>query len=106
MQGTQQSLRKGTILSGNSYNYKIEGILGQGSSGIAYLASIQLQGELGCLNTHTQVAIKEFFQKNFNGREGTTVTCSNEKAFKEYKTKFLREAKNLSKLKHPHIVDW
>ena len=42
---------------------------------------------------------------NFNGREGTTVTCSNEKAFKEYKTKFLREAKNLSKLKHPHIVD-
>lgn len=105
MQGTQQSLRKGTILSGNSYNYKIEGILGQGSSGIAYLASIQLQGELGCLNTHTQVAIKEFFQKNFNGREGTTVTCSNEKAFKEYKTKFLREAKNLSKLKHPHIVD-
>ena len=30
MQGTQQSLRKGTILSGNSYNYKIEGILGQG----------------------------------------------------------------------------
>ena len=65
MQGTQQSLRKGTILSGNSYNYKIEGILGQGSSGIAYLASIQLQGELGCLNTHTQVAIKEFFQKNF-----------------------------------------
>ncbi len=31
MQGTQQSLRKGTILSGNSYNYKIEGILGQGS---------------------------------------------------------------------------
>ena len=53
MQGTQQSLRKGTILSGNSYNYKIEGILGQGSSGIAYLASIQLQGELGYLNTHT-----------------------------------------------------
>lgn len=105
MQGTQQSLRKGTILSGNSYNYKIEGVLGQGSSGIAYLASIQLQGELGCLNTHTQVAIKEFFQKDFNGREGTTVTCSNEETFKEYKTKFLREAKNLSRLKHPHIAD-
>ena len=65
MQGTQQSLRKGTILSGNSYNYKIEGILGQGSSGIAYLASIQLQGELGYLNTHTQSSHKRIFSEEF-----------------------------------------
>lgn len=59
MQGTQQSLRKGTILSGNSYNYKIEGILGQGSSGIAYPRRVRLP-KYPYTSSHKRIFSEEF----------------------------------------------
>ena len=68
-------LYSGTILHGSSYNYKIQKVLGQGTFGITYLASLEIKGTLGTINSNTVVAIKEFFMPDINGRENTVVTC-------------------------------
>lgn len=102
---TTYSLSIGTILRGNSYSYQIERILGQGSFGITYLASVKMQGVLGEIDANIKVAVKEFFMKEINGREGSTVTCGSKGGlFDDYRSKFVREATNLSRLKHPNII--
>ena len=102
------TLSQGYVLKSKLYNYRIEKVLGQGAFGITYLARIELQGGLGSLESSIHVTIKEFFMKEICGREGTSVTSSASSKgglFYEYKEKFAREAKNLSKLKHPNIVN-
>ena len=104
-ESTYYTLSKGCLLKGKSYDYYIEGVLGQGSFGITYLASARMSGELGSLNTGTRVAIKEFFMRDINGRDGTSVTSGSKHGiYEDYKRKFKREALNLSMLKHPDIV--
>ncbi len=101
------SLAAGTVLKGRSRSYEIVKTLGQGSFGITYLAKtkVQMSGELGSLSMDMSVAVKEFFMKKINGREGTTVTSgSDDSLFGDYRRKFVREAANLSRLKHPNIV--
>ena len=102
------TLPQGYVLKSKLYNYRIEKVLGQGAFGITYLARMELQGGLGNLESSIHVTIKEFFMKEISGREGTSVTSSASSKgglFYEYKEKFAREAKNLSKLKHPNIVN-
>ncbi len=102
------TLPQGYVLKSKLYNYRIEKVLGQGTFGITYLARIELQGGLGNLESSIHVTIKEFFMKEISGRDGTSVTSSASSKgglFYEYKEKFAREAKNLSKLKHPNIVN-
>lgn len=100
-----QALPAGTRLQGHSYAYEIESVLGQGSFGITYRARLCLSGELGELSSNVTVAVKEFFMKDINGREGTSVTSgSNTGVYSDYKAKFKREAVNLSRMKHPGIV--
>ena len=100
-----QALPAGTRLQGHSYAYEIERVLGQGSFGITYRARLCLSGELGELASSVTVAVKEFFMKDINGREGTSVTSgSNSGVYSDYKAKFKREAVNLSRMKHPGIV--
>lgn len=104
-ESTYYTLSKGCLLKGKSYDYYIEGVLGQGSFGITYLASARMSGELGSLNTGTRVAIKEFFMRDINGRDGTSVTSGSKHGiYEDYKRKFKREALNLSRLNHPDIV--
>ena len=101
------ALQSGTLLQGKSYTYTIQKALGQGSFGITYLAMTQVKvtGALGELETTMQVAIKEFFMKEINGREDNTVTSGSKGGiYDKYKQNFAREAKNLSKLHHPHII--
>lgn len=89
-------LPKGTTLHGTSCSYTIIKMLGQGTFGITYLASTSY-GE--------SVAVKEFFMREINGRNGSSVTSGNKKGLVDYyRKKFVREAGNLSKLHHPNII--
>ena len=98
-------LLPGTVLRGKRYGYRIDRVLGQGTFGITYLASVQIAGELGSVQTEALVAVKEFFMGDINGREGSTVTTGGSRElFDQYRHKFVREARSLSKLKHPGIV--
>ena len=100
------ALPKGTILHGKSFVYQIDKVLGQGSFGITYLASIKINGALGSIDANVKVTVKEFFMANFNGRQGCTVTSgSQDGMYDYYKHKFTQEAINLSKLHHPNIVN-
>ena len=98
-------LREGTILQKGKY--RIEKVLGQGSFGITYLATtkVKLGGNLGDMEAVVKVAVKEFFMRDLNGREGSTVTYSSRgELFDKYKKKFIKEAQNLSRLSHPNII--
>ena len=102
------ALPVGTVLKGASHTYTIQKVLGQGTFGITYLATVQIAGALGSINTNIPVAIREFFMRDFNGRTDTTVTSvtngSKDSVCDNYKKKFIREAKNLSKLQHDNII--
>lgn len=102
---SKHALHEGNILEGALYKYKIKKVLGQGTFGITYLATVQMKGKLGTLESNLTVAIKEFFMRDINGRDGSTVTSGSKGGlFDDYKRKFEREATNLSKLEHPNIV--
>lgn len=104
---TTTSLAIGTILHGEAYDYKIMDVLGQGTFGITYKAKVEMRGALGRLDSNMYVAVKEFFMKEVNGRENSSVTSgstSNGGLFHYYRDKFEREARNLSTLSHPNIV--
>ena len=91
--------------------YKIEKIIGQGGFGITYKAIMKetVSGSLGNMEVDVPVAIKEFFMKDTCEREeGTgkiTVPSQGSRALVElYRKKFVKEAKNLAQMNHPHIV--
>lgn len=100
-----QALPSGTILKGEAYTYEIVRVLGQGSFGITYLANVRLSGSLGMLNSSVTVAVKEFYMKDINGRSGNEVTYgSNSDIYHNYRNDFMKEARNISLLKHQHII--
>ena len=106
------ALQPGTVLHGMENSYRIDRVLGQGSFGITYLAytSTEVKGALGSVRSEMQVAVKEFFMRDINGREGSTVTTGGSRGlFDRYKRKFMREAGNIAKLKHEegivHVVE-
>ena len=91
--------------------YKIEKIIGQGGFGITYKAIMKetVSGSLGNMEVDVPVAIKEFFIKDTCEREeGTgkiTVPSQGSRVLVElYRKKFVKEAKNLAQMDHPHIV--
>ena len=94
-----QQLKNGTTLQ--SGKYKIISMLGRGGFGITYLAEQTM--------LERNVAIKEFFMKEFCEREGATShvtlgTESSRETVSKFREKFLKEARNIAKLKHPNIV--
>ena len=107
MTNNNLALPEGIILHGETYDYKITSVLGQGSFGITYRAKVEMRGALGTLDSNMYVAIKEFFMKEVNGRDNTSVTSgstSRDGLFEYYREKFEREARNLSTLQHKNIV--
>ena len=94
-----QHLQPNTTLQGGKY--RIERVLGQGGFGITYLATQ--------LSLQRQVAIKEFFMKDFCSRDEMTQTMStpstgSRSLIEQYRKKFIKEARNLARLNHPHII--
>ena len=91
-------LKEGTELQ--SGKYRAVRVLGQGGFGITYLVENVFLGKL--------VAIKEFFPKDFCGRDSTSRltlgTQNNAETVGRLKERFLKEAKNIAKLDHPGIV--
>ena len=107
MEKYDKALRPATVLYGGKNSYRIDRVLGQGTFGITYLAytTATVEGPLGKLQTEMQVAVKEFFMGDINGREGSSVTTGGSgELFDRYRRKFAREAANLAKLKHRCIV--
>ena len=94
-----QALQQGSTLQGG--RYRIERVLGQGGFGITYLA---VQSGL-----ERKVAIKEFFMKELCNRDGSTshVTLGvegNRGTVERFREKFLKEARFIGRLNHPHII--
>ena len=100
-----QVLPSGTILRGGTYSYRIQSVLGQGSFGITYLASTSIRGPLG--EVTVPVAVKEFFASELDSRrpDGSVVSRTEQGVARKYAKAFQRESQNLSKLKHPGIVN-
>lgn len=100
-----QVLLAGTILRGGTYSYRIQSVLGQGSFGITYLASTSIRGPLG--EVTVPVAVKEFFASELDSRrpDGSVVSRTEQGVAHKYAKAFQRESQNLSKLKHPGIVN-
>jgi len=95
-----QHLQPNTTLQGGKY--RIERVLGQGGFGITYLATQ--------LSLQRQVAIKEFFMKDFCCRDERTYTISTPstgsyRLVEQYRKKFIKEARNLARLNHPNIIN-
>jgi len=98
---TQSALPTGTVLKGGNASYMLLKTLGQGSFGITYLA----KNIVGEDEVEQLFCIKEFFMRDINGRESTSVTSSNrEGMFDYYKRKFEQESDHLSRLRHKNIV--
>ena len=101
-------LQPGTLLKSPTTTYTIREVLGQGSFGITYRASmpVTVKGPLGDITTSADVCIKEFFMQDFNTRrvDGTVTSTTDSNLAKQYGIKFSREAINLSHLHHDGIV--
>ena len=101
-------LQPGTSLQSPTTTYTIREVLGQGSFGITYRASmpVTVKGPLGDITTTAFVCIKEFFMQDFNTRhvDGTVTSTTGNNLAKQYGIKFSREAVNLSHLRHDGIV--
>ncbi|MBD5324840.1 MAG: serine/threonine protein kinase [Bacteroides sp.] len=92
-------LKSGSQLQ--SGKYRIIRVLGQGGFGITYLAEHTMLDK--------KVAIKEFFPKEYCDREEntghlTTGTKNTVEIVGMLRGKFVKEAKNISKLRHHNII--
>lgn len=93
-------LQQETTLQGGKYI--IKKVLGQGGFGITYLAEQN--------NPYRQVAIKEFFFRDYcdRGFDENTMTMGNSVVLSplvsRFKEKFIKESRIISHLDHPNIV--
>lgn len=104
-----ETLKIGTRLQNGKY--VLQKVLGQGATGITYLASMRqtLEGNLATFEEFVDVAIKEFYLKNECARGETTsnVVIPNTKnnlQVDQFKKSFVKEARRIAGLSHPNIV--
>lgn len=104
------NLPNGHILQ--SGKYRITHVIGQGGFGITYKGVwfTEVKGALGTVKTEVPICIKEYFFKDYCYRdtESFTVKVHSETGrvlFNKFKEKLIKEAKILSEVHHPHIVN-
>ena len=95
----KNALRCGHELNGNGAKYRIDEVLGQGTFGIVYRCHVLSEEDTG------DVAVKEFFLKDINGRtDGGLLTETNLPLFKQYRERFKVETEHLSNITHEGVV--
>lgn len=104
------NLPSGYILQNGKY--RLNHVVGQGGFGITYNAVwfTEVKGPLGTLKTEVPVCIKEYFFKDYCFRDPQTnaVQVHSETGnilFAKFKEKQIKEAKILSDVSHPYIVN-
>ncbi|MDR3129766.1 MAG: serine/threonine protein kinase [Tannerellaceae bacterium] len=102
-------LPEGYTLQGGKY--RIDAVVGQGGFGITYRGVWRtvVKGSLGSTATEVPVAIKEYFFRDYCGREidGSEVkvySVAGKELFSKFKEKLLAEARILSAVQHKYIV--
>ncbi len=104
------TLKQGSKLKGNSIQYVIESVLGQGTFGVTYKAKgfTKAKGAFGEVEVELPhpIAIKEFFMREINQRDadGSISGLSEGSLAYNYAKKFRKEAERLAVMDHPNIV--
>jgi len=97
MASGDDSLPVGYLLSG----YRIERVLGRGGFGVTYLARD--------INLDLQVAIKEYFPRDYSSRSNTMSIrpsggAEEKDIFESGRRRFLQEGQTMARFRHPNIV--
>ncbi len=92
--------------------YKLLNVIGQGGFGITYrgIWYTEVKGSLGTIKTEVPVCIKEYFFKDYCFREEKTYNVkvyseTGKALFEKFKEKLTKEARILSEVHHPYIVN-
>lgn len=92
--------------------YRISHVIGQGGFGITYKGVwyTEVKGALGTVQTEIPICIKEYFFKDYCYRDPDSFAVkvhseTGKTLFHKFKEKLIKEAKILSDVHHPHIVN-
>ena len=92
--------------------YRLTHVVGQGGFGITYRGVwyTEVKGSLGTVKTEVPICVKEYFFKDYCYREpGSQAVIVDSEAgmvfFNKFMEKLIREAKILSEVHHPYIVN-
>ncbi len=104
------NLPKGYLLQNGKY--KLNEVIGQGGFGITYkgIWYTEVKGSLGAMRTEVPVCIKEYFFKDYCVRDPQSDLVkvhsdTGKLLFDKFKEKLIKEAKILSEVHHPYIVN-
>lgn len=92
--------------------YRLTHVVGQGGFGITYkgIWYTEVKGALGTVQTEVPICVKEYFFKDYCYRDSNSFTVrvhseTGRALFDRFKEKLIKEAKILSEVHHPHIVN-
>lgn len=92
--------------------YRLTHVVGQGGFGITYKGVwfTEVKGSLGRMKTEVPVCIKEYFFKDYCYRDAHSFAVkvhseTGRTLFNKFKEKLIKEAKILSEVHHPYIVN-
>lgn len=92
--------------------YRLTHVVGQGGFGITYkgIWFTEVKGPLGTIKTEVPICVKEYFFKDYCYRDPDSFEVkvhseTGRALFEKFKEKLIKEAKILSDVHHPHIVN-
>ncbi|MDR0537670.1 MAG: protein kinase [Tannerellaceae bacterium] len=91
--------------------YKLIRVVGQGGFGITYKGFLtEIKGQLGSIRSEVPICIKEYFFKEYCFRNQGSFrievhSAMGRQLFDKFKEKLIKEARILSEVRHPNIVN-